>query len=280
MKSGIYKIVNKENGKIYIGSSYDIEGRWWDHKSLLRNNKHHSKHLQRAWNKHEEHMFSFEIIENCKIDELFEREQFYLDTLLKAQTYINGSDDYFLKNGYNMKPVAESGRGFKHSQETIDKIKSKCFKKVIAVNINGKQLGTFQTTGEAAKFFNIAINRVQLSVNNKKVIKDNIFGFIYEKDYYKGYKPKIIVAWMKGTKGVLKNPNKSPVYVYDSLGNFIEKIDSQLECSKKYNIRPSNLNRSINDDIRLEELSKRKRKFFFRKNFEEDAIIIIRNSNK
>jgi len=32
MISGIYKITNKVNGKVYIGQSVDIERRWKEHR--------------------------------------------------------------------------------------------------------------------------------------------------------------------------------------------------------------------------------------------------------
>tara|TARA_Y100000310_G_scaffold230046_1_gene232475 strand:- start:451 stop:654 length:204 start_codon:yes stop_codon:yes gene_type:complete len=41
VQSGIYEIRNSVNDKIYIGSSIDIEQRWYDHKRKLRNGNHH-----------------------------------------------------------------------------------------------------------------------------------------------------------------------------------------------------------------------------------------------
>jgi predicted GIY-YIG superfamily endonuclease len=50
--SGIYYIKNITNNKLYIGSSKDILKRFYEHKRLLRHNKHHSIRLQRAWDKY------------------------------------------------------------------------------------------------------------------------------------------------------------------------------------------------------------------------------------
>ena len=59
--SGIYKIVNKINGKYYVGSSKDvINYRWIHHKRALRSNRHKNDYLQNAWNKYGED--NFEII--------------------------------------------------------------------------------------------------------------------------------------------------------------------------------------------------------------------------
>ena len=49
---GVYMIKNKVNGKLYIGSSVDIQKRWINHRIYLRNNKHHSFQLQQDWNEY------------------------------------------------------------------------------------------------------------------------------------------------------------------------------------------------------------------------------------
>ena len=63
MTCGIYKITNTANGKVYIGSSVDVHGRFNCHRSDLRNNRHGNQHLQNAWNLYGENSFVFEIIE-------------------------------------------------------------------------------------------------------------------------------------------------------------------------------------------------------------------------
>lgn len=89
--SGIYGITNIQNGKIYIGSSKHIYQRWKEHIRALNKNKHHSIHLQNAWNKYGEDNFIFEVIETCKEELLLEREQYYID--------LHSSADYYY--GYN-----------------------------------------------------------------------------------------------------------------------------------------------------------------------------------
>lgn len=86
MTCGIYKIECVINNKCYVGSSKNIEIRFLDHKKALRNNTHYRR-FQNGWNKYGEQNFIFEIIEECVIDELLEREQYWLDTL---QGYANG----------------------------------------------------------------------------------------------------------------------------------------------------------------------------------------------
>lgn len=56
---GIYQIVNRINGKRYIGESVSITKRFAEHKHDLENHKHHSKALQKAWNKTPSICFKF-----------------------------------------------------------------------------------------------------------------------------------------------------------------------------------------------------------------------------
>ena len=97
IKSGIYKIVNIKNNKLYIGSSKNIENRWKQHLALLKCGKHHSQHLQYSWNKYGKDLFCFEIIEdNVAQDDLLNREQFWMDSF----------QSYNPQKGYNISCVA------------------------------------------------------------------------------------------------------------------------------------------------------------------------------
>lgn len=110
-KAGIYKIINKANGKVYYGSSENIGMRWTRHKSDLNNNNHGNHHLQKAWNKYGEKWFNIEIEFQMEMDcDLIEIEQLYLDL-------------YFDKGlcCYNENPIAgkpPSWKNKKHSDET------------------------------------------------------------------------------------------------------------------------------------------------------------------
>ena len=76
---GIYEVKNIINNKCYIGSSKNINNRFYIHKLDLKNNKHHSTYLQNAYNKYGLKVFEFNIIEECDMDVLIKKEQFYLD---------------------------------------------------------------------------------------------------------------------------------------------------------------------------------------------------------
>ena len=79
--SGVYCLININNGKRYIGSSKNIYQRLLKHRSLLRNNKHENIILNNAWKKHGENNFDWYILEICNEEELVLKEQFYIDNL-------------------------------------------------------------------------------------------------------------------------------------------------------------------------------------------------------
>ena len=107
MQSSIYKITHTPSKRFYIGSAKNTKLRWARHERQLASGDHHSKYLQRLYNKYGKESLVFEIVEHCEIDKLIEREQYYLDLLLPPL------------NSYK---IAGSPKGFKHSEETKRKI--------------------------------------------------------------------------------------------------------------------------------------------------------------
>ena len=77
---GIYYILNMKTDQMYIGSSVDISSRVKRHVLALTNGKHHSKYLQRAWDKYGQASFDYGIAE--MVEErahLQAREQEWID---------------------------------------------------------------------------------------------------------------------------------------------------------------------------------------------------------
>jgi group I intron endonuclease len=108
MTTGIYAIVNTKNKKRYIGSAVNVEKRWREHLCTLRSGKHHSRHLQAAWNRYGEAAFRFDVVTTCEPQELVEQEQFWIDAFQTAEG----------KHGYNVASRAGSTLGVKASDET------------------------------------------------------------------------------------------------------------------------------------------------------------------
>jgi len=77
--SGIYKITNIINNKVYIGQSKDIFIRLRSHKSSLKSNIHFNIYLQRSYNKHGIDNFIFEILEECNENILNEKEAYWIN---------------------------------------------------------------------------------------------------------------------------------------------------------------------------------------------------------
>lgn len=61
----IYYINCSKNNKGYIGSTLDIKSRMWAHFGDLKGNKHHSKYMQRCYNKYGKNEFNVQIIAKC-----------------------------------------------------------------------------------------------------------------------------------------------------------------------------------------------------------------------
>ena len=76
---GIYAIRNLQNGKMYIGQSINIYGRWKEHLKNLRDNSHYAKYLQHSFNKYGENGFIYGVIEYCSKEELNEREYYWIN---------------------------------------------------------------------------------------------------------------------------------------------------------------------------------------------------------
>lgn len=104
MRSGVYLITNRVNGKRYVGSAGRFADRWNTHRSQLRRGTHANAHLQSSWAKHGESTFEFRKLLVCKPEHL----------LLYEQLCLNG-----LKPEYNCYPTAGSPRGCKQKPEVV-----------------------------------------------------------------------------------------------------------------------------------------------------------------
>lgn len=76
---GIYCIKNKISGKVYIGSSKNIERRFRRHRTELNTKRHSNKHLERAYQRDGEENFDFIILEICLEEELISKEIYYIN---------------------------------------------------------------------------------------------------------------------------------------------------------------------------------------------------------
>lgn len=163
---GIYKITNTINNKCYIGLSRDIEYRWKEHKyKAIHNKKCKNKPLYNAFKKYGIDNFVFEVLKECKEDELSDLEIFYINK------YKSNNNKY----GYNITGGGESGPSMSGetnpnavcSDESIIFLRT-CFLKHIY-------------KGDAKKMF----------IEKYGDIKDNTFNSIWVGNSYKNIMPEV-----------------------------------------------------------------------------------------
>jgi group I intron endonuclease len=105
-QTGIYGLQNKFNGKWYVGQSVDIEGRWREYKSIRCRSQ---PKLYNALLKHGYEGFERVLLEECTLEQLPEREEYWV------------KEKNSVKNGYNCK--SGGFKGGKHSDETKEKLR-------------------------------------------------------------------------------------------------------------------------------------------------------------
>jgi group I intron endonuclease len=123
--TGIYKIANKLNPNLYVGSAVDLKDHWTTYKRELNQNIFHNIHLQRAWNKYGPDAFEYIHLEYTDPEQLDRvwSEKHQCMVILPEQNWIDKYWDSGLL--YNSCPIAGSCKGIKRgprSEETKKKI--------------------------------------------------------------------------------------------------------------------------------------------------------------
>lgn len=233
----IYKIVNTTNQHQYIGSTVNFDRRKKRHIRELNNKRHHSRHLQSAWDYYGSDKFEFHILEIVEnLHELIDRENFYLESLnpvyntmreVKSHIGIKRSDETRKKMS-----IAQTGK--KHSDETKQKLKE--------INTGNKHSEeTIQKRVSSMKLsekFNSAVK----SKERSKKIKDSRLsngGYIVTDEQ----KKKI--------SNTLKSKNLQPpisikIQKYDLVGNFICEYPSFQKAEKENMLYRGSLSKHIN----------------------------------
>jgi len=107
-QSGIYLWFNKINSKFYIGSGVNLSNRLVDYFQNWYLKKRKNLIIVRALEKYKMENFALVILEITDRKNIIQREQYWIDTL---------------KPEYNLLQNASNSLGFKHSPESINKIK-------------------------------------------------------------------------------------------------------------------------------------------------------------
>ena len=110
-KTGIYRLTHIISKKSYVGSSINLSvrlGNYFNINYLKREIEKNNSKIYKALLEYGYSSFRLDILEYCNPTILIEREQYYLDNL---------------KLEYNTLKTAGSSYGFKHSIETIERMR-------------------------------------------------------------------------------------------------------------------------------------------------------------
>lgn len=126
---GIYKITCLVNDRIYIGQSINIRNRFKVYSKINESKRQHR--LYRSFNKFGIDNHTFEIIEECSVDKLNERERHWQDHY-----------DVLGKNGLNCKLTSTNDLKCVHSDETRLKISASLTGKKLPQEVKDKMSKT------------------------------------------------------------------------------------------------------------------------------------------
>ena len=111
---GIYKITNKTTGKSYIGQSNDIQRRLKEHQVVGERSR---IPVDIAIQKYGKDNFLYEVIEECSIEELNQKETYWIQ---QFDTVNNG---YNCNNGGEQQSIGEANGRAKLTEEDIKNIR-------------------------------------------------------------------------------------------------------------------------------------------------------------
>ena len=122
---GVYCIQNNINGHAYVGQSCDIERRWRRHSVEYLNpvSKAYGYPLYRAFRKYGIENFTFNVIEQCTVEELNQKERYYIqkfDSFFHGYNQTLGGDSSGIKKDAVIKVIELLESTDKTHQEIAD----------------------------------------------------------------------------------------------------------------------------------------------------------------
>lgn len=239
---GIYKIENKINKKVYIGSSNNIPKRWASHIECLLKGIHHNKLLQEDFNKYGLNNFTFEILETY-VDEAISKYDLLkieTETILKYKA-LDRSIGYNLSLPTMIKEVNDENKySMKH---TVDEIDEKALEKIIK-NIRIHNIGEIKRYSE----------------NYTKLFSDGFSHSWFTKNKFENCEEakKIMYNWIRNVAKVktgevywttykdVKDKIQSKGFIKSFVGD--NEVKDEKRNTLAYMMRPS-INPFIDDDL-------------------------------
>lgn len=164
---GIYKITKISNGKMYIGQSNNIERRFKEHQSVGKQSR---IPVDAAIQKYGVHAFTYEILEECPVEKLNEREQYWI------KYYDAVNKGYNCSKGGSQQSVGENNGRAKLTEKDVIKIR-----KAYAAHLKQKDVyKEFEDKITFGHFQNIWQGRVWPNVMPEVFTKENKDYYVYE----------------------------------------------------------------------------------------------------
>lgn len=218
MVGTIYKIESNVNKKVYIGLSFRLKRRWYEHQFELKKGTHGNKHLQSHYDKHGGDVFDYSIVwqGECEPEELFNKEQHYI-------TLYNSFDK---TKGFNMNKGGIGSLGLipttrKLNKEQVLHIKRLLFFKTFQISRLSKSMG-------------IPIDAV-INIRDKDYYKEWTLSF----DHYEQYEEYKELAKYYRCFSSVKKINKVYFWLLDNPeATYIpNKIEKNIHSVLKTNVR-------------------------------------------
>lgn len=170
---GIYKVTSPTN-KVYIGQSVDIEGRWVTYRKY----DFHNGKLKNSIKSHGPENHTFEVLEECSVEELNLRERYYQD--LYDVLGPNGLNLVLTTTSNKSGHISESSRiKMSNSQRELKKTLSKEHKeRLLKVNLNKVHTKEHrEKNSEGQRKFWTSEKRLEMSKNNpnSKMTESDIY---------------------------------------------------------------------------------------------------------
>nr|YP_010130247.1 GIY-YIG endonuclease [Clavaria fumosa]QPZ51149.1 GIY-YIG endonuclease [Clavaria fumosa] len=240
-KAGIYCWTLLSANKSYIGSSVNLGRRLRDYLNPIYISHYSRKNMviNRALLKHGYSNFKLEILEYCNPKDLVKKEQHYLDILTPE---------------YNVLNTAYSSLGYKHTKESLLKIK-----KQLAILNKSKSISVKVTNLKT----NVSYEYTYLTtaVKNLNINKNTLQRYILKSKLFKGiYKLESSLSISNFDSNYLNHPNSIEIEITDLKLNTVTRYTSMLSAARALWISGT----TISNFIKRNQTKPYKERFIFK----------------